>query len=97
MGLGSGMAHRIKEAEQDEEEEWDDFQRYKDNRADFTHSKFLLYYRKDFEEIRQPERKPPQMVVYLESRPMAITDPVSYENEFKRRNVWSVRDIESFL
>lgn len=37
------------------------------------------------------------MVVYLESRPMSISDPVSYENEFKRRNVWSVRDIENYL
>ena len=32
-----------------------------------------------------------------ESSPKFISDPFAYETEHKRRNVWSIRDIESFL
>ena len=35
--------------------------------------------------------------MYYESGPKLIADPIDYEAEFNRRQVWSVRDIETFL
>jgi hypothetical protein len=72
----------------EEEEEWDEFQRFRDNRVMISHSKFCLYHRTGEKE---------QPIVYYESRPKLIKDPIDYETEHKRRQIWSVKDIETFL
>jgi|LauGreDrversion4_2_1035121.scaffolds.fasta_scaffold43163_3 hypothetical protein len=38
--IGSGMKAQI-----EEEEEWDEFQRFRENRVQVQHSKFCLYHR----------------------------------------------------
>ena len=42
--IGSGMKGANLQ-DPDEEEEWDEFQRFRDNRVKISHSKFCLYYR----------------------------------------------------
>jgi len=53
------------------------------------YSKYCLYHRKDVPLT--------DMMVRYESSPKFISDPFSYEQEHKHRNVWSVKDIECFL
>lgn len=88
MGLGSGKNRALKQQIEEEEEEWDDFQRYRDNKAQLSNSIFCLYHRSD--QAVQP-------IVYFQSAPKPITDPFYYESEHKKRNVWSIREIEHFL
>ena len=85
--IGSGMKGQMQQ-QADEEEEWDEFQRFRDNRVKISHSKFCLYHRTGEDD---------QPIVYYESRPKLIKDPIDYEYEHKRRQIWSLRDIETFL
>jgi hypothetical protein len=45
--MGLGFSHGIHKhvGIEDEEEEWDDYQRYRDNKVKIGHSKFCLYHR----------------------------------------------------
>ena len=35
--------------------------------------------------------------MYYDSRPKFIRDPIDYETEHKRKQIWSIKDIEVFL
>ena len=85
---GKGQKAPARRYEEEEEEEWDDSQRYKDNFTKLQQSQFCLYHVNGAKD---------QQIVHYESSPKLISDPIYYEVEHKRRQVWNVRDIENFL
>ncbi|CDW72801.1 nuclear receptor corepressor 1 [Stylonychia lemnae] len=62
-------------------DDWDDIQRYRDNKADIPMSRFRFY----------------QHEVKHEPHPQIIKNPLEYELEYKKRMIWSLRDIETFI
>jgi hypothetical protein len=56
--------------------------RYKDNQVSIKEHRYNEYIKRKID---------------VESRFTEIRDPVGYELEYKKRNVWSVKDIQVFL
>lgn len=65
-----------------EEDYWDDMQRYRDNQAKIQPYSWNMYMGKK---------------ILHDDNTKLIEDPISYENEFKKQNLWSLRDIEAFV
>eukprot|EP00347_Sterkiella_histriomuscorum_P015832 403355519 len=79
--LGRATTQQVQNQD-DDEEEWDDFQRFKDNKADISLNRFRLY---------------KQFIHQEPSKDQLIKNPLEYELEYKKRMIWTIKDIETFL